>query len=62
MDLSAGPVRLTVPAFGTRYYSVAFLDAYTNAFAYVGTRTTGGEGGAILIAGPDWRGDAGGLP
>lgn len=58
MDLSAGPVTLTVPDFGDRYYSVAFLDVYTNAFAYVGTRTTGGSGGSYLIAGPAWRGEA----
>ena len=60
MDLSAGPVTLAWPEFGPRYYSVAFLDAYTNAFAYIGTRTTGGGGGSALIAGPHWNGDAAG--
>ena len=33
IDLSAGPVRLDVPDFGSRYFSIAFLDAYTNNFA-----------------------------
>lgn len=56
IDLSAGPVRLTLPHFGARYYSVALLDAYTNAFAYIGTRTAGGDGGSHVIAGPDWQG------
>ena len=42
-----------MPAFGQRYYSLAFMDAYTNNFAYIGTRTTGGEGGSYLIAGPN---------
>ena len=44
MDLSAGPVALAVPAFGRRYHSIAFLDAYTNAFAYIGTRSNGSAG------------------
>ncbi|MGH6828823.1 MAG: DUF1254 domain-containing protein [Rhizomicrobium sp.] len=56
LDLSAGPVTLNVPAFGRRYYSLAFMDAYTNAFAYVGSRTAGGEGGCYLVLGPDWHG------
>ncbi len=57
LDLSAGPVMLEVPAFGDRYHSIAFLDAYTNNFAYIGTRTTGATGGSYLIAGPGWQGD-----
>ncbi len=52
LDLSAGPVALTVPVFGRRYHSLAFMDAYTNNFAYIGTRATGGEGGSYLVAGP----------
>jgi hypothetical protein len=52
IDLSQGPVTLRVPAFGARYYSLAFMDAYTNNFAYIGTRATGGEGGDFLILGP----------
>jgi hypothetical protein len=52
IDLSLGPVTLQVPAFGPRYHSLAFMDSYTNNFAYVGTRATGGEGGSYVIAGP----------
>ena len=52
IDLSLGPVTLQVPVFGSRYYSLAFMDSYTNNFAYIGTRATGGEGGACVIAGP----------
>jgi hypothetical protein len=58
IDLSAGPVRLDVPDFGSRYFSIAFLDAYTNNFTYLGTRINGGKGGAYLIVNPDWRGQA----
>jgi hypothetical protein len=56
IDLSAGPVRLDVPDFGSRYFSIAFLDAYTNNFAYLGTRINGGKGGSYLIVNPEWRG------
>ena len=52
VDLSAGPATLTVPRFDGRYYSLAFMDAYTNNFAYIGTRATGGEGGFYMIVGP----------
>ena len=52
IDLSLGPVELQVPAIGTRYHSLAFMDAYTNNFAYVGTRATGGDGGTYMIVGP----------
>jgi len=52
IDLSLGPVTLQVPAFGERYHSLAFMDSYTNNFAYVGSRATGGEGGSYVIAGP----------
>ena len=58
VDLSAGPVTLTVPRFGGRYYSLAFMDAYTNNFAYIGTRATGGEGGTYVIVGPRRQIDA----
>jgi hypothetical protein len=52
MDLSKGPVSLTVPASGDRYLSVALMDAYTNNFAILGTRTTGTKGGTFKIVGP----------
>jgi hypothetical protein len=55
IDLSTGPVRLDVPAFGARYFSIAFLDAYTNNFAYLGTNVSGGKAGSYLIVSPDWR-------
>ena len=58
IDLSAGPVALEVPDFGDRYFSVALIDACTNNFAYVGTRTTGGAGASYRIAGPAWQDDA----
>ncbi|MER7877655.1 DUF1254 domain-containing protein [Streptomyces solisilvae] len=55
LDLTHGPVTLDVPDVGDRYYSLQFLDAYTNTFAYVGSRTTGPAACSHLIVGPDGR-------
>lgn len=58
LDLRAEPFVLTVPAIPQeRYFSVQFVDAYTHNFAYLGSRTTGNEGGSFLIAGPNWKGE-----
>lgn len=63
LDLSRGPLLLEAPEIADRYYSLAFMDFYTNNFANIGTRTTGGHAGAFLIAGPGWTGAApGGAP
>jgi hypothetical protein len=53
IDLSAGPATLTLPASGDRYLSVALMDAYSNNFAVLGTRTTGPQGGVFTLIGPD---------
>ena len=57
MDLRAEPLVLTVPVIGKeRYFSVQLIDAYTFNFDYIGSRTTGNDGGSYLIAGPNWKG------
>lgn len=53
LDLSSGPVTVTMPRSGERYFSVALMDMYTNNFSILGTRTTGSEGGEYTIIGPD---------
>jgi hypothetical protein len=55
-DLKNEPIVLVVPPITDRYSTFEFLDAYTNDYAYVGTRATGTTGGTYLIAGPDWNG------
>jgi hypothetical protein len=56
-DLRAEPLVLLVPPIDDdRYYSLQFIDGYTYNFAYVGSRTTGNDGGAYLLAGPGWTG------
>ncbi|MFZ3007942.1 MAG: DUF1254 domain-containing protein [Phenylobacterium sp.] len=52
VDLSQGPVTINVPATGARYFSLALMDAYTNNFAILGTRTTGPDGGTFTLVGP----------
>ena len=56
LDLSKGPLVVHVPTMGDRYYSLQFMDAWTNAFAYIGTRATGSAEGVFLVVGPNWRG------
>jgi hypothetical protein len=57
LDLGGAPLVLDVPAFGERYYSLAFMDMYTNVYEIVGRRTRGGKAGRYLVAGSQWRGD-----
>lgn len=59
LDLRAEPVVLTVPPIEKeRYFSLQLIDAYTFNFAYIGSRSTGNDGGSFLIAGPGWSGEA----
>jgi hypothetical protein len=55
LDLTQGPLTLTIPALGPRYYSVALMDMFTNNNVVLGTRTVGGEGGD-LHPGRAWPG------
>jgi hypothetical protein len=59
LDLRAEPIVLTLPPMDRkdRYFSVQLTDAYTFNFDYLGTRTTGNEGGSFLVAGPNWKGE-----
>jgi hypothetical protein len=49
LDLGRGPVVLSHPAMGRRYFSFQFLDPYTNTIGYVGTRSTGSSAGRFAI-------------
>jgi hypothetical protein len=57
LDLARGPVLLTTPDFGTRYWSVALLGMNTDNFAILGTRTHGNAPGRFLIVAPGYLGD-----
>jgi hypothetical protein len=57
-DLRAEPVVVTVPRVDKgRYWSLQLIDLYTHNFDYLGSRTTGNDGGSFLIAGPAWNGE-----
>ncbi len=57
MDLRTEPVVLIVPPVEKdRYFSIQLIDAYTHNFDYIGSRTTGNDGGNFLVVGPNWDG------
>jgi hypothetical protein len=59
LDLRAEPMVLTVPQIDEeRYFSIQLIDLYTHNFGYIGSRTTGNNGGSFLVAKPDWTGEA----
>jgi hypothetical protein len=58
LDLRAEPVVIVVPPVEKgRYFSVQLIDLLTRNFDYLGSRTTGNDGGNFLIAGPNWKGE-----
>lgn len=58
LDLRAEPYVITVPPIEKdRYFSVQLIDWYTFNFDYIGSRTTGNDGGSFLVAGPGWQGE-----
>jgi hypothetical protein len=56
LDLSQGPLVLTVPDTKGRYYLLPMMDAYTNVFASPGKRTTGTAAQLFLVTGPGFTG------
>ena len=57
LDLRAEPIVITVPPVEkNRYWVFQMMDLYTFNFDYLGTRTTGNNGGTFLVAGPRWKG------
>ncbi|WP_238010365.1 DUF1254 domain-containing protein [Dactylosporangium sp. AC04546] len=56
LDLSGGPLWLRIPATGDRYHVVQFIDAWTDNFAYVGSRSTSSDEREYLLVPPGWAG------
>ena len=56
LDLSEGPVILTHPDMGDRYFTFELMGAGSDNFDYIGQRTTGSAAGSFAIVGPDWEG------
>jgi len=53
LDLSEGPVVLSVPDMGDRYFSFQLTEPYISVADYIGSRTTGSEPGRYAIT---WTG------
>jgi hypothetical protein len=51
-DVRSEPVVLHLPDSTGRYLGMQFIDAWTNNFAYLGSRVTGSAPGNFLIVGP----------
>ncbi|MEQ8403988.1 MAG: DUF1254 domain-containing protein [Oceanicaulis sp.] len=58
LDLSAGPVELSWPQTGGRYWLFQVMDAWTDVAGAPGSRTQGAGPGRAFITGPAWRGGA----
>ena len=56
VDLSKGPVLFEIPDMGDRYYVMPLLDAWTNTFASLGSRTTGQGAQKSMLVNRDWQG------
>lgn len=57
LDLTPGPVVLSVPDTHGRYYVMPLTDAWTNVFQSPGKRTSGTGKGDFVIVGPKWKGE-----
>ncbi|MEN9684611.1 MAG: hypothetical protein RLZZ28_397 [Bacteroidota bacterium] len=56
LELAKEPIILSLPDTKARYYMMPMMDAYSNVFASLGTRTTGNKAENFLISGPQWKG------
>jgi hypothetical protein len=56
LDLSKEPIILHVPDTLQVYYVLEMLDAWTNVFTSIGSRTTGTKQEDFIIVGPGWKG------
>lgn len=58
LELSGGPMEVVTPEATDRYHSITFMNAFTDNFAVLGTRTTKGHSVRAWIVGPEWNGEA----
>ena len=57
IDLGKGPIILSVPDTGGRFYLVPTLDMWTDVFSSLGSRTTGTGAGNFAYVPPGWQGN-----
>ena len=56
IDLSKGPVVFEFPNMGKRYFVMPLIDAWTNTFKSIGSRTTGQKAQKYFIVNNNWKG------
>jgi hypothetical protein len=56
VELSSGPVTLSVPAAGSRYVTIQFVSAWTQTFAIVSRRELEGRAATLYLTPPGWSG------
>ncbi|WBP84616.1 DUF1254 domain-containing protein [Kitasatospora cathayae] len=56
VDLSEGPVILSHPEMGDRYFTFELVAITSDNYDYVGRRATGSRAGDFALIGPGWRG------
>lgn len=57
IDLSEGPLVLSIPEMGDRYWLMQLIDAWNGVPASPGAREYGGKARNFVIVGPDFKGD-----
>lgn len=57
INLTGGPLKLTLPESPEKYYVGQIIDAWSNNFAYVGTRGTAGKASEIYLLPPGYDGE-----
>lgn len=57
MDLSEGPMVISVPEMVKRFYSGNLFNGWADLTTVIGTRTTGNHKADFVVVGPNWTGD-----
>ncbi|HAD14437.1 MAG TPA: hypothetical protein DCF33_18600, partial [Saprospirales bacterium] len=57
IDLTNGPLVLSIPEMGDRYWLMQLIDAWNGVPASPGSREYGGKARNFVIVGPDFKGD-----
>ena len=55
LDLAQGPMVLSIPEMGNRYWLMQIIDGWNNVPHAPGSRTVGGKGGNFAIVGPSGK-------